>query len=132
MRSSRRRFVRVGFGLLAGLALAAVPAAPSRAEEGPAIAAAASLRYALDEIAAQFEKKTRQARITYGATGNLVQQIEKAAPFQVLFAADDESVNKLAKESLTEGTPKIFARGQMYRGAEGLARRRRRRAQGPE
>lgn len=114
MRSSRRRFVRVGFGLLAVLALAAVPAAPARAEEGPAIAAAASLRYALDEIAAQFEKKTGgKPRITYGATGNLVQQIEKAAPFQVLFAADDESVNKLAKESLTEGTPKIFARGQI-------------------
>ena len=90
-------------------------AAASAADAGAPIAAAASLRYALDEIAAQFEKKTGQrVRITYGATGNLVQQIEKAAPFQVLFAADDKSVKKLAsEESLTEGTPVIFARGRI-------------------
>jgi molybdate transport system substrate-binding protein len=114
MRSSRRHFVGVCFGLLAGLALAALPAVQTRAEDGPAVAAAASLRYALDEIAAQYEKKTGQMpRITYGATGNLVQQIEKAAPFQVLFAADDQSVKKLAAENLTEGAPSIFARGQI-------------------
>ncbi len=114
MRSSRSRFVGVCFGLLAGLALAACPAVPSHAEDGPAVAAAASLRYALDEIAAQYEKKTGQKpRITYGATGNLVQQIEKGAPFQVLFAADDASVKKLAAEALTEGAPSIFAHGQL-------------------
>jgi molybdate transport system substrate-binding protein len=91
---------------------AAAPAAA--ADAGAPVAAAASLRYALDEIAAQFEKKTGQkVRITYGATGNLVQQIEKAAPFQVLFAADDKSVKKLASEALTEGTPVIFARGRI-------------------
>jgi molybdate transport system substrate-binding protein len=114
MRSLRRQFVRVCFGLLAGLTLAVLPAVQTRAEDGPAVAAAASLRYALDEIAAQYEKKTGQKpRITYGATGNLVQQIEKAAPFQVLFAADDESVKTLAAENLTEGAPSIFARGQI-------------------
>jgi ABC-type molybdate transport system substrate-binding protein len=68
------------------------------AEEAPAIAAAASLRYALDEIAKGFEKETgKSVKITYGATGNLVHQIEASAPFQALLAADDESVNKLAK-----------------------------------
>lgn len=114
MRSSRRHFVGVCFGLLAGLALAALPAVQTRAEDGAVVAAAASLRYALDEIVAQYEKKTGQKpRITYGATGNLVQQIEKAAPFQVLFAADDQSVKKLAAENLTEGAPSIFARGQI-------------------
>jgi molybdate transport system substrate-binding protein len=114
VRSSRRHFVRVYFGLLAGLALAALPTMQTRAEDGPTIAAAASLRYALDEIAAQYEQKNGQKpRITYGATGNFVQQIEKGAPFQVLFAADDESVKKLATENLTDGAPGIFARGQI-------------------
>jgi molybdate transport system substrate-binding protein len=85
-----------------------------RAEDGPAIAAAASLRYALDEIAAAFEKKTgTKVRITYGATGNLVQQIEMGAPFQVLLAADDESVQNLAGENFTDGAPVIFAQGQL-------------------
>ena len=111
---SRRRVLRSCLSVLAGVALAAFPAMRPHAADGPAVAAAVSLRYALDEIAAEFEKKTGvKPRITYGATGNLVQQIEKAAPFQVLFAADDESVKKLAAENLTEGAPSIFARGQI-------------------
>jgi molybdate transport system substrate-binding protein len=109
---SRRQMFRCCLPIL--LALVALPAVQSRAEDGALVAAAASLRYALDEIAAQYEKKTGlKPRITYGATGNLVQQIEKGAPFQVLFAADDESVKRLAAENLTEGTPSIFARGQI-------------------
>jgi molybdate transport system substrate-binding protein len=99
--------------LCAIIVLGASAVAP-RADDGPAIAAAASLRYALDQIAADFEKKTgTKVRITYGATGNLVQQIEKGAPFQVLLAADDESVKKLAGENLTDGAPVIFAQGQL-------------------
>jgi len=111
---SRRQVSRSCLSLLAGVALSALPALPSRAEDGPPVAAAASLRPALDEIATQYEKKTGvKPRITYGATGNLVQQIEKGAPFKILFAADHESVEKLGKESPTEGEPKIFARGQI-------------------
>jgi len=111
MRSFQHRFVQSCLVLVAGFLLA-LPL-QARAEDGPAVAAAASLRPALDEIAAQYEKKTGvKPRITYGATGNLVQQIEKGAPFQILFAADEASVKKLAKESLTEGEPKIFAHGQ--------------------
>lgn len=88
--------------------------APLRAEEPPAVAAAASLRYAIDEIAKRYEKETgNSVKVTYGATGNLVHQIENAAPFQALFAADDESVKKLAAGGRTEGEPVIFARGQL-------------------
>ena len=87
---------------------------PAPAEEGPIVAAAASLRPALDAIAKSFEKTGGQSvRITYGATGNFVQQIEKGAPFQLLLAADDESVKKLAAENLTDGMPVIFAHGQL-------------------
>lgn len=127
MFSTRRAFTKAL--LVPVLSFALVPyltLAPVRAEEKPAaapaaaadtgapVAAAASLRYALDEIAANFEKKTGQkVRITYGATGNLVQQIEKAAPFQVLFAADTKGVKKLASESLTEGEPVVFASGRI-------------------
>jgi molybdate transport system substrate-binding protein len=105
-------------GLLASLIVASVflsvATVPARSEEGPPVAAAASLRYALDEIGTAYEKMTGvKPRFTYGATGNLVQQIEKGAPFQVLLAADDESVKKLAGEKLTEGDPSIFAHGQL-------------------
>ncbi len=80
----------------------------------PTVAAAASLRYALDEIAKRYEKDTgKTVKITYGATGNLVHQIEAGAPFEALFAADDESVKKLAKAGKTEGEPIVFARGEL-------------------
>ncbi len=80
----------------------------------PTVAAAASLRYALDEIAARYKTETgKEVRITFGSTGNLVAQIENAAPFQVLFAADDKSVKKLASEGRTDGEPIIFARGRL-------------------
>lgn len=86
----------------------------AHAEEAPAVAAAASLRYALDDIAKRFETETGQSvRITYGATGNLVHQIENGAPFQMLLAADDESVKRLAGAGRTDGAPIIFARGQL-------------------
>ena len=92
---------------------AGTPAA-ARAARTPTIAAAASLRYALDEIAKRYEKETgKSVKITYGATGNLVHQIEAGAPFQALFAADDESVKKLAEAGKTEGEPVIFARGEL-------------------
>jgi molybdate transport system substrate-binding protein len=92
---------------------AGTPAA-AQATETPTIAAAASLRYALDEIAKRYEKETgKSVKITYGATGNLVHQIEAGAPFQALFAADDESAKKLAKAGKTDGAPVIFARGEL-------------------
>ena len=82
---------------------AGAPAA-AQAAGTPTVAAAASLRYALDEIAKRYEKETgKSVKITYGATGNLVHQIEAGAPFQALFAADDESVKKLAKAGKTDG-----------------------------
>ena len=53
-----------------GLATATVQ---SFAASEPSVAAAASLRDALDEIAALFEKEEGQkVKLTYGATGNLV------------------------------------------------------------
>lgn len=80
----------------------------------PTVAAAASLRYALDEIAKRYEKETgKSVKIAYGATGGLVHQIEAGAPFQVLFAADDVSVMKLATAGKTESAPIVFARGEL-------------------
>ena len=88
--------------------------AAAEATGAPAVAAAASLRYALDEIAKRYESDTGESvQITYGATGNLVHQIEAGAPFEALFAADNESVMKLANAGKTEGEPIVFARGEL-------------------
>lgn len=80
----------------------------------PTVAAAASLRYAMEEIAARYTKATgKHVKLTFGATGNLVHQIEAGAPFQVLFAADDKSVKKLAAGGNTDGEPAVFAHGEL-------------------
>lgn len=80
----------------------------------PIIAAAASLRAALDEVATAFKAASgKDVRIVYGATGNLVQQIENGAPFQLLLAADQKSVAKLADGGRTEGKGVTFATGQI-------------------
>jgi molybdate transport system substrate-binding protein len=111
MRSSRRGLLSA---LLASAVMLAGAAAPARSEDGPPVGAAASLRFALDEIGATYATKTGvKPRFTYGATGDLVQQIEKGAPFQLLLAADTKSVKKLAGENLTEGEPSIFAHGEL-------------------
>lgn len=111
---SRRILLRKSLGvLLCGtLALVAVPT--PCAAEAPTVAAAASLRYALDEIAERFAAATgKHVRITYGATGNLVHQIEAGAPFRVLLAADEASVKRLAEKGLTDGPPVVFAQGRI-------------------
>ena len=110
----------------------AARAVPARAEEAPAVAAAASLRYALDEIAERFEKETGQSvRITYGATGNLVHQIENGAPFQVLLAADDEERQEARRRGPhRRRADHLCPRAAQPRRAEGLAGDGRWRAQG--
>jgi molybdate transport system substrate-binding protein len=85
-----------------------------RAETAPIVAAAASLRYALDDVAAAFEQETGQrVRFTFGATRSLMHQIENGAPYELFLAADEESVQQLAGKRRTEGAPSVFARGRI-------------------
>jgi len=85
-----------------------------RAETAPVVAAAASLRYALDDIATAFEQQTgKRVRLTYGATRSLMHQIENGAPYELFLAADEESVRRLAGNRRTEGVASVFARGRI-------------------
>ena len=53
------------------------------------MAAAADLSNALQELAANYEKRTGVAvKLSFGASGALTQQIQNGAPFDVFFAAD--------------------------------------------
>lgn len=61
------------------------------------IAAAADLKFALDEIAQQFEKEHPEAKIsvTYGSSGNLFSQIDNGAPFDLFLSADIDFPKRL-------------------------------------
>jgi molybdate transport system substrate-binding protein len=80
------------------------------------VAAAANLNHALLEIDAAFERQAPQVHVTptFGATAQLVQQIENGAPFDVFLAADVEHVDELVNKGLSvPGSRAIYARGQL-------------------
>ncbi len=84
------------------------------AQPGPTIAAASDLKFALDEIAATFQKQTgKSVRITYGSSGNFHQQIAQDAPFEIFMSADEDFVFKLADKNLTVDRGVIYGLGRI-------------------
>lgn len=79
------------------------------------IAAAADLRSALDEITSRFQTETSiRLKVVYGSSGNLFQQIENGAPFDLFFSANSEYAKKLRAASLSiPGTYYEYARGHL-------------------
>ncbi len=77
------------------------------------IAAAADLRYAMDEIVALYRKDNPsvQINVSYGSSGRFYQQISQGAPFEIFFSADMEYAQKLYEQKLTEGKPVLYAYG---------------------
>ncbi len=64
-----------------------------------AVAAAADLKFALDELRAEFQKKhpEHKVNITYGSSGNFYAQLQSKAPFDIYFSADIEYPRQLVK-----------------------------------
>jgi molybdate transport system substrate-binding protein len=67
------------------------------------VAAAADLKFALDELATQYQKQTgRRIGASYGSSGNFFAQIQNGAPFDLLLSADIEYPRKLEAAGLAE------------------------------
>jgi len=79
------------------------------------VAAASDLTYALNEIAANFQKATGCAvRLSLGSSGNFLTQIENGAPFDVLFSADLAYPLKLEARGLAvPGSTYLYAIGKI-------------------
>jgi molybdate transport system substrate-binding protein len=80
------------------------------------IAAAADLRFAMDEIAAQFQKAHPEVAVktSYGSSGQFTQQIENGAPFDVFCSADAGYPRKLVAEDLAlPGSEFVYALGSI-------------------
>ena len=122
-----RRIRKTLWLALAGLSLAALslaartadPASPPQAAQKPCgtvtVAAAADLMYAMNEIAANFEKATGcTVRVSTGSSGNFLSQIENGAPFDVFFSADIEYPRKLEAAGLAvPGSTYLYAVGKI-------------------
>lgn len=100
-------------GLLA-VGLSARLAMPA-AGEPLRVAAAADLRLALGEIARVYEARTGgKVVLTFGSTGQLTQQIEHGAPFDVFLAANEGFIERLRQGGHTlAGTERRYARGRL-------------------
>lgn len=70
---------------------------PKAAQREIIVAAAADLKFALDEIVQQFEKEHPESRVSvaYGSSGNLSSQIDNGAPFDLFLSADIEFPKRL-------------------------------------
>jgi molybdate transport system substrate-binding protein len=89
-------------------------AVPSQGQE-MTIAAAADLRFALDEITSRFQTETSvHVKVVYGSSGNLFQQIQNGAPFDLFFSANSDYPKKLEAAGLSvPGTYYDYARGHL-------------------
>jgi molybdate transport system substrate-binding protein len=78
------------------------PSAQPPADRAVSVAAAADLKHALDEIAAEFQKShpATKVNLTYGSSGNFYSQLSNKAPFDIFFSADIEYPKKLIAAGL--------------------------------
>jgi len=79
------------------------------------VAAAANLRYVMEEIKTAYMKQNPKVtlNITFGSSGTLVQQILNGAAFDFFMAADNNYPVKLKEKGLTTGTMNTYAYGKL-------------------
>ena len=95
----RRAFL--GFTLTSAFILVATPSRAQTEAKGPVIFAAASMKSALDAVAASWTaQKGRPPAISYASSGTLAKQIEQGAPADVFISADLEWMDYLDKAKL--------------------------------
>jgi molybdate transport system substrate-binding protein len=105
----------VNLRVLCGLSLFALALVTPAKTQELTVAAAADLRPALEEIAAQFHAASGvQIKAIYGSSGNFYQQIQNGAPFDFFFSANADYPKKLEAAGLNvPGTFYEYARGKI-------------------
>jgi molybdate transport system substrate-binding protein len=104
----------MGRALLMAL-LVVLPMARAAYGQEIRVAAAADLKFAMEDVAAQFEKQTgTKVDVTYGSSGNFFSQLQNGAPFDLFFSADIDYARKLESAGLAEpGTLHKYAVGRI-------------------
>lgn len=110
---SIRRFALIAF--LAAACIAQLCTARYCAAQEITIAAAADLQFAMQDIAARFQKETgKTVKLIYGSSGNFFQQLQNGAPFDMFFSANLDYAKKLEAAGLTDpGSYYQYAKGKI-------------------
>jgi len=79
------------------------------------IAAAADLKFAMDEIVVSFKKSTpgREVEVIYGSSGKFHTQIQQGAPYDLYFSADIGFPRELIKRGFSASEVKPYAIGRI-------------------
>jgi len=106
--------MKTRFSILVATTLLLLSVASARAQE-VRVAAAADLKFAMQDVATQFEKQSgTKLDVTYGSSGNFFSQLQNGAPFDVFFSADIDYPRKLEAAGLAEpGTLYEYAIGRI-------------------
>jgi molybdenum ABC transporter, periplasmic molybdate-binding protein len=103
--------------LMMVLALGVIPGdAQERRMRGVQVAAAADLKFALDEMLEAFHARHPDitAQVTYGSSGNFFAQLSNRAPFDLYLSADVEYPRKLVEQGLAaKDTAFLYAVGRI-------------------
>jgi molybdate transport system substrate-binding protein len=93
----------------------ALPMASAMRAQEIRVAAAADLKFAMQDVAAQYEKRSgTKVDVTYGSSGNFFSQLQNGAPFDLFFSADIDYPRKLEAAGLAEpGTLYEYAVGRI-------------------
>lgn len=79
-----------------------------------AVAVAANVQYAFDDLQAAFKKETgHDIKPVYNSSGKFAAQIMNGAPFDVFLSADMEYPEKLHKEGFAASVPQVYAYGAL-------------------
>ncbi len=109
----RRTFAALALAAAVALAPSVTPAR-AQPDDAPVIAVAANLRFAAEEIAASFRRETgMDVRLSFGSTGNFALQIRAGAPFEMLMAADEQTVIDLARDGFARDPGEVYADGRL-------------------
>ncbi len=99
-----------------GASVAETPSPPAGEAARLRVAAAADLRYAMDELVAAWAAERPEARVdvAYGSSGTFFAQIAEGAPFDVYFSADVAYPRRLeASGQAAPGATRLYAIGQI-------------------
>lgn len=96
-------------------ALIGLAAAPAWAGGKITIAAAADLKFAMEQIVAQFRRSNPadQVETIYGSSGKFHTQIQQGAPFDLFFSADIAFPRQLATEGFAASAVRPYALGRI-------------------
>ncbi len=94
--------------------LPALACLPAVAQPVATVAAASDLKFAIEEVAARFERATgHRLRLVFGSSGNFYSQILQGAPFHLFMSADEDFVFRLADAGRTVDRGRLYGHGRI-------------------